>query len=95
MTCWMAGENRDESPEEASADNRQDRKLIFQNLKWIHSAAGHCSLEYLKRTPKKRGAPRNVMRCAAKFHVMYVMNVGALPLVHSPVWSRLPPQSGQ
>ena len=71
-SCLMAGEGQDEVLKDASADDlqdvpREDRKLIFQNLKRIHSAAGHCSLEYLQRTLKKRGAPRNVMRCAAKF----------------------------
>ena len=71
-TCLMAEASAEHDPEEAPVDDLQDipvedRKVMFQNLKRIHSAAGHCSLEYLKRTLRRRGAPKNVMRCAAKF----------------------------
>ena len=44
-----------------------ERRKIFQNLRRIHTASGHCSLDYLVRSLRRRGAPRIVLRCAAFF----------------------------
>ena len=60
------------APQPEPVDNLADlapdvRKRIFQNLKRIHTASGHCSLDYLKRSLKRRGANRDVMRCVEHF----------------------------
>ena len=79
-TEWCCAADAGEQPEAAEdpvpqpgpADDLADlapdvRKRIFLNLKRIHTASGHCSLEYLKNSLKRRGASRDVMRCAEHF----------------------------
>ena len=45
----------------------EQRRKIFQNLRKIHTASGHCSVDYLVRSLKKRGASKDVLRCASEF----------------------------
>ena len=53
---------------EALRDIPQDvQRHIFKNLKKIHTASGHCNIDYLRRSLKKRGASEQVMRCARFF----------------------------
>ena len=70
-TCLAASSASPEStetPSEGIQDiPRETRKRIFQNLRKIHTATGHCSLQYLKENLKRRGASQDVMRCAELF----------------------------
>ena len=45
----------------------EQRKNIFQNLRKIHTATGHCSNQHLKASLKKRGATDAVLRCVDHF----------------------------
>ena len=45
----------------------ETRRRIFQNLRRIHTATGHSSLQYLKSSLRKRGANKEVMRCVEHF----------------------------
>ena len=62
----QAGEG-DESTagiEDIPADKRRQ---IFQHLRRIHSATGHCSKKYLRDSLKRRGASKDVLRCVDHF----------------------------
>ena len=69
----MAVEDSDEctakepSPEKLQDISSEKRKKIFQHLRRIHNATGHCSLQYLIGSLKKRGASKEVLRCAENF----------------------------
>ena len=43
------------------------RRHIFQHLRRIHCATGHCSKKYLRDNLRKRGASKDVLRCADHF----------------------------
>ena len=69
----MAADGSDEDPrDETTSPGLEDipadkRRQIFQQLKRIHSATGHCSKKYLKDNLRRRGASKDVMRCAEHF----------------------------
>ena len=69
--CFAAADDQTpsaETPSEGIQDiPRETRKRIFQNLRKIHTATGHCSLQYLKANLKRRGANKDVLRCAELF----------------------------
>ena len=44
-----------------------DRKRIFRHLHQIHTATGHCSVQYMRSHLKRRGANAMVMRCLDHF----------------------------
>ena len=65
------GKGSDESSNPVS-EGLQDipserRKQIFRNLRKIHNATGRCSNQYLRASLKKRGAPKEVLRCVDYF----------------------------
>ena len=70
--CYAADEAPGSGPPEADPAGIQDipaetRRKIFQNLRRIHTATGHCSVQYLKASLKKRGASKEVLRCVDHF----------------------------
>ena len=70
--CFAAEEAPGLGPPSGDPDDLKDipadaRKRIFQNLRRIHTATGHCSKQYLKDSLKKRGANKDVMRCVEHF----------------------------
>ena len=56
-----------DDPESIQDIPAEARKRIFQNLRRIHTATGHCSTQYLRASLKKRGASKEVMRCVEHF----------------------------
>ena len=44
-----------------------DRKRIFRHLHQIHTATGHCSVQYMRSHLKRRGADAMVTRCLDHF----------------------------
>ena len=70
--CHVAGEV--DQPEEGAEPNAgiedipaDKRRQIFQHLRRIHSATGHCSKKYLRGSLKRRGASKEVLRCVDHF----------------------------
>ena len=57
----------EDSPDDLRDIPADERKQIFQNLRRVHTATGHCSISYMRATLKRRGATRNVMRCLEQF----------------------------
>ena len=44
-----------------------ERKRIFRHLHQIHTATGHCNIQYMKSHLKRRGAKADVLRCVDHF----------------------------
>ena len=70
--CMVAEGSDEDSRDEVASPGLEDipadkRRQIFQHLKRIHSATGHCSKKYLKDNLRRRGASKDVMRCAEHF----------------------------
>ena len=70
--CFVTHGSSEGQADEAMPPGIQDipvatRQKIFQNLRRIHTATGHCSKQYLQASLKKRGASSDVMRCVEHF----------------------------
>ena len=70
--CFAAEEAPGVRPSTDDPQSIQDipaetRRKIFQNLRRIYTATGHCSTQYLVASLKKRGASKEVLRCAEQF----------------------------
>ena len=70
--CLAAADEENASSEDPPPEGIQDipaeeRKRIFQHLRKIHSATGHCNIKYLKANLKRRGASKDVLRCVNHF----------------------------
>ena len=67
-TCFAVEGSEETEPAPGLKDIPADkRKHIFQHLHRIHCATGHCSKKYLKDNLQKRGASKDVLRCAEHF----------------------------
>ena len=72
QACFATMGDSPESSTQSAPSDIQDipaerRKAIFQNLRKIHTATGHCSKQYLRASLKKRGADDDVLRCVDHF----------------------------